>query len=406
MKKYLVVIGLIVSFLIVINYPVSYSYFSLLYLFLMAIVAVTYHNFDHDFDCSCDVIIPVFNEGEHIYETVQSVSKSDYKNFKIIIVDDGSTDDSKEWIEKSKELYDNIETIYFEQNKGKKHALAAGVAKSQADVIITIDSDSIISEDAITNIVKPFKNKKIGAVAGNVNVKNLVAGLIPKLMDIIFVFSYELIRCSQSRFGTVLCTPGALSAYRREAVLPLIDEWLNQKFMGEETMIGEDRALTCLLIKSKWEIVYQESAKAYTNMPVNYNGLCKMLLRWVRGDIRENILLFNYVFGEFSFTNIKSWGLAFHYIIFNIGILSPIVLLPMIVIYACCKLPYLLIMLPYCSLMLVILSIIPMVVYIRKKSYKYAIHSLTYSVFSLLFLSWIPLWAVLTLKNNKWLTRK
>ena len=103
--------------------------------------------------------------------------------------------------------------------------------------------------------------------------------MIPKMMDVGFMFGFELIRSAQSLAGCVLCTPGALSAYRKSAVLPLVDEWLNKTFCGKKTVIGEDRELTCMLLKNKWEIVYQESAKAYTNMPVTYINLCKMLLR-------------------------------------------------------------------------------------------------------------------------------
>lgn len=224
-------------------------------------------------------------------------------------------------------------------------------------------------------------------------------------MDIIFVFSYEFLRSAQSQCGSVLCTPGALSAYRKSAVVPLIEEWLNKTFLGKKTAIGEDRELTCMLLKNKWDVVYQETANAYTNMPVTYINLCKMLLRWVRGDIRENILMFKYVVNNVSIRSIKSIGLTFHYIIFNIGVLSPVVMLPFIVLYLIFNFVTSIFLLKYVLVMIVLWSILPMIIYIRKKSLKYSIHSLTYSVFSLVFLLWIPLFAILTLNNNKWLTR-
>jgi len=406
MKKYILLLILFVGLILCIKFPILFSYFTISYFLIISLIAFTYKPFKEKCICTCDVLIPVYNEGKHIYKTIKSINKSYYKNFKIIVIDDGSNDDTKYWIEQSILKYNNIDAIYFEKNKGKKYALAEGFKKSKADIIITIDSDSIINKKAIQNILKPFNNEKIGAVAGNINVKNINLGLIPKLMDIIFIFSYELLRSSQSKFGVVLCTPGALSAYRRNAIIPILDKWLNQKFLGKDTIIGEDRALTSLLIKNNWQIVYQESAKAYTNMPIYYKDLCKMLLRWVRGDIRENILMFEYVFKNFNILNLKSICLFFHYIIFNIGILSPIILLPILILYYIFNISQFIIILPYICIIMLLFSIIPMIIYMRKKSILYSIHSITYSIFSLLFLSWIPFYAILTLKNNNWLTRK
>ena len=405
MKKIIFYITSLLLILLVMRYPVLFSYITLAYMLIISIIAFTYKVNKAEHSPGCSVIIPVYNESRHIYETVQSVMASDYKNFEVIIVDDGSIDDSCEWIEKAKAEYKNIKTFYCEKNCGKKHALVKGIELAENEILVTIDSDSTIAPDALTNIVRPFINPQVGGVAGNINVKNINEGIIPKLMDIIFVFSYEFLRSAQSQCGSVLCTPGALSAYRKSAVVPLIEEWLNKTFLGKKTAIGEDRELTCMLLKNKWDVVYQESANAYTNMPVTYANLCKMLLRWVRGDIRENILMFKYVVNNISLRSIKSIGLTFHYIIFNIGVLSPVVMLPFIILYLIFNFLTSIFLLKYVAIMIVLWSILPMIIYIRKKSLKYSIHSITYSIFSLVFLLWIPLYAILTLNNNKWLTR-
>ncbi|MBR1965967.1 MAG: glycosyltransferase [Lentisphaeria bacterium] len=406
MKKILLCIAALLLLALIIRFPVIFSYITLGYMLIVSVIAFTYKPFKGEHAPGCSVLIPVYNESRHIYETVQSIMASDYKNFEVIIIDDGSTDDSRYWIEKAKNEFDNIKTYYCEKNGGKKHALAKGFELAENEIFVTIDSDSIIAPDAMRNIVIPFENPEVGAVAGNINVKNIKEGLIPKLMDIIFVFSYEFLRSAQSKCGSVLCTPGALSAYRRDAVMPLVTEWLEKTFLGKKTVIGEDRELTCMLLKNKWEVVYQESANAYTNMPVTYVNLCKMLLRWVRGDIRENILMFKYVLNNCSLKHIKSIGLTFHYIIFNIGVLSPVVMLPFIILYLIFNFITSVFLLKYVMMMIVLWSILPMIIYIRKKSLRYSIHSLTYSLFSLVFLLWIPLYAILTLNNNKWLTRK
>lgn len=405
-SKCLLIAGLAACACCFMNFPVLFNYFMLLNMLVLALMAFRYRSCRNDYQTRCDIIIPAYNEGRHIFDTVKSVMASNYKNINVVVIDDGSSDDTRYWIKHAENSYPGaITAVYFDQNRGKKHALAAGIRASSAEVIITIDSDSVIAADAVENIMKPFARKEVGAVAGNINVQNLDQGLIPKLMDIIFVFSYELLRSAQSQFGSVMCTPGALSAYRRSAVEPLLDQWLEQKFLGNYTSIGEDRALTCLLIRNKFDVVYQESAKAYTNMPVKYKDLCKMLLRWVRGDIRENILLTPYILENTSFCDRKSLGLIFHFIVFNIGTFAPIVLLPLMTLYYISNVAYFLVFWPYILLVMVLWSVLPMMVYMRKKTVKYALHSITYSIFSLLMLSWIPCYAILTLNNNSWLTR-
>lgn len=396
---------LIFSMYLMINYSVIFSYFTLGYMLVIAIVAYGYKPCGVRHKPSCDVLIPAFNEGKHVYKTIKSVMNSNYPDFHVIAIDDGSTDDTRQWIEKAKQEFPEITTIFCERNRGKKHALAAGIRASNSEIIVTVDSDSSVLPESLTHLLSPFYDPKVGAVAGNICVQNLEKGLIPKLMDIIFVFSYELLRSSQSRFGVVLCTPGALSAYRRKAVMAVLDKWLKQRFLGKKTTIGEDRALTCMLIRERWLIRYQETAKAYTNMPEQYTGLCKMLLRWVRGDIRENILLAPYIFRNFSLFDLKSLGLAFHYVIFNIGILSPVVVSPVLLVYLIANYHTAGLILVYMLTMILLWSIPPTIIYARKNSLRYCFHAFTYSIYTLLFLMWIPFYALFTLNNNKWLTR-
>lgn len=395
-----------VAIYLTVNYSLVFSYFTLFYTLIVAFIAFSYKNCESVHTPTCDVIIPAFNEGKHVYNTIKSVISSDYPFLNVIAIDDGSTDDTRYWMEQASRDFPSVKTIFLNRNQGKKHALTEGILQSASEIIVTVDSDSSVTADSIKNLVKPFKNGKVGAVAGNICVQNINHGLIPKLMDIIFVFSYEILRSSQSQFGVVLCTPGALSAYRRSAVEPLMNDWLSQRFLGKKTTIGEDRALTCMLLKNNWLVMYQESAKAYTNMPETYSALCKMLLRWVRGDIRENILLAVHIFTHLSLRNPRSFGLAFHYIIFNIGILSPVVISPILLGYFIIYFSSAMVIVGYMLIMTLLWAIVPTLIYARKKSVLHSFHAFTYSIFSLAFLMWIPLYALLTLDNNNWLTRK
>ena len=378
---------------------------TLTYLLIAAMVAFTYHNYGGDYEPSCTVLIPAYNEGEFVLRSIASIAECDYPGLRIIVIDDGSSDDTWQWIEKAKRLHPGIQTIRSPRNEGKKHALYRGILQSDSEIFVTVDSDSSVAPDAIRNLVRPFADPKIGAVAGNILVENIKEGVIPRMMDIIFTFSYEFLRSSQSRCGSVLCTPGALSAYRQKAVLPLLDEWLNQTFLGEKTRIGEDRALTSMLLRQGWQVVYQESAQAYTRMPVGYRGVCRMLLRWVRGDIRENLLLFPFVCRNLSVRRPRSLGLLIHYLAFAIGTMAPALLVPVTLGYLLCHPEERLVLGEFFLSVTLLWAVIPALVYARKQSIPASLHSFTYSIFALLLLNWVPIYALLTLKNNRWLTR-
>ena len=132
---------------------------------------------------SCTVIVPAYNEGELVYKTLKSLVASDYpvEKLQIISIDDGSKDDTWQWMCKAKdELGDRLAIYQQPKNMGKRHALYRGFKLGTGDVFITVDSDSIVDEDTLRVMTTPFvKNKKCGAVAGNVRVLNKEKALIP-----------------------------------------------------------------------------------------------------------------------------------------------------------------------------------------------------------------------------------
>jgi hyaluronan synthase len=252
---------------------------------------------------SCTVVVPAYNEGALVLKTLESLAGSDYppEKLQIIAVDDGSQDDTWQWIETAQnKLGDWIKTIRLPCNKGKRHALHAGFQKGTGDVFVTVDSDSIVEPQTLRRLVSPFiASPRTGAVAGNVRVLNHHQGLIPRMLNVVFVFSFDFIRATQSVVNTVMCTPGALSAYRRDVVMRVLPEWLNQTFCGRPANIGEDRAMTNLILREGYHVLFQENAKVYTDVPTHYTKLCKMLLRWARSNVRETIAMSRFAFRPF-----------------------------------------------------------------------------------------------------------
>lgn len=126
-------------------------------------------------------------------------------------------------------------------------------------------------------------------MAGKGNVHNRESGLIPRMLQVRFVLSFDFLRAAQSVFRTVYCTPGALSAYRVDVVRLVLDRWVNQTFMGAKCDIGEDRALTNDILEPGCDTVYQRTAVVHTLVPTTYGQLCKMYLRWDRSFLREEL---------------------------------------------------------------------------------------------------------------------
>ena len=113
------------------------------------------------------------------------------------------------------------------------------------------------------------------------------------------MYSFDFIRAGQSMVNTVMCTPGALSAYRARVVMRVLPAWIGQTFRGRPANIGEDRAMTNLILREGYHTLFQQDAVVYTNVPVRYKILCKMFLRWARSNVRETLVMSSFAFRRF-----------------------------------------------------------------------------------------------------------
>lgn len=353
----------------------------------------------------CTVVVPAFNEGKQVFETLKSIATGDYPEDKmnIIVVDDGSVDDTWFWIEKAKaELGSGLKAIRLPRNEGKRHALYEGFKESRGEVLVTVDSDSIVDPQTLRHMVSPFViDPMVGAVAGNVRVLNTREGLIPKMLDVSFLFSFDFLRASQSVVDTVICTPGALSAYRRDVVLQILPVWLDQKFFGKPANIGEDRAMTNLILRQGYSVHYQKNATVYTNVPVRYQNLCKMYIRWARSNVRETLVM-----STFIFTRFRRKSAVGARINFALQFLT-MVKLPFLMIgtYGC------LFWRPFefslCMLMgVLVYSTLSAAFYYWRCRNTEALWAYAYGLFWLVGLFWIPVYALATPHRNGWLTRQ
>lgn len=347
------------------------------------------------------VVIPAYNEGALVRKAVEACARAEYprERLEIIVVDDGSTDDTWTHIVQARDERPQIvQAVRLPVNGGKRGALAAGFARATGDILVTVDSDSVIERGALLAIAGPFRNERVGVVAGKVCVLNRFRSLLPRMLHVRFVLSFDFLRSVQSTYGAVYCCPGALSAYRASVVGPLIPAWLRQRFWGEECTIGEDRALTNDVLAAGYQAVYQRSAVVHTMAPENYGKLCKMLLRWDRSYIREELRLWKIMWRlpapallltllETSITNLR-YPVAYS----SLGLMF----------YLCVQDPWTIVRL---VLSIGIVSVFYTLYFFHSERSREFLFGIAYAYFYIVGLVWIFPYALLTVRNRAWMTR-
>jgi len=353
---------------------------------------------------TCTVIVPAYNEGKQVWDTLMSLEKSDYPKNKIqiIAIDDGSLDDTWNWILDAKnKLGNRLEIFKQPENKGKRHALYHGFNVGTGEVFVTVDSDSIVNTDTIRHLVSPFIiDKNCGAVAGNIRVLNNKKAMLPKMLDVSFVLSFEFVRSAESNLNSVLCTPGALAAYQSTAVQNCLPEWINQTFMGQPSDIGEDRAMTNMILKQGKHVLFQKNAVAYTNVPEEYPGLYKMFIRWGRSNVRESIEMAKYVFTDFR-TESK-FGIRS---LFISQFLKIVMSYPLVLFMLFFVLIHPLLFLGSTLLSILIFSTFSVLFFTNSYKSSEGFWAYSYSILYTFGLFWITPYAIATANRRGWLTR-
>jgi hyaluronan synthase len=349
------------------------------------------------------VIIPAYNEGAMVEKSIYAAVASDYPadRLEIICIDDGSADDTWTYIERTRQRYPGlIKAIRFSQNRGKKEGLYAGFTQGRGEYFVTIDSDSVIAPDTIKQVIAPMlSDAKIGAVAGNVKVYNRLRSVMARMLAVRFVLAFDFLRASQSMFGFVTCTPGALSAYRAAALKPILGQWRHQTFMGSPANIGEDRALTNFVLRQGYYTSYQRSALVHTLVPETYRGLVRMYLRWDRSNFRENWVQLKFIFSKYRAQHrlLPICDFFITQIEFPLTYLFLGLLLMSFWLYPIVALKF--------FAGLGVLTLIWMYHYIHQERDLDFIYGIIYSYFAFFALNWVQPWAFLPVKNDRWLTR-
>ncbi|MFE7644498.1 bifunctional polysaccharide deacetylase/glycosyltransferase family 2 protein [Streptomyces phaeoluteigriseus] len=223
------------------------------------------------------VIVPAYNEKECIANTLESLARSTHP-IEIIIVDDGSTDGTSEISREAAGALGmtNVRVIR-QENSGKPAALNNGVRNASHDIVVMMDGDTVFEPDTVRQLVQPFADPKVGAVAGNAKVGNRNT-IIGAWQHIEYVMGFNLDRRMYDLLRCMPTIPGAIGAFRRDAVLEVGG-------MSEDTL-AEDTDITIAMHRAGWNVVYQEHARAWTEAPGSLKQLWSQRYRWSYGTMQ------------------------------------------------------------------------------------------------------------------------
>jgi cellulose synthase/poly-beta-1,6-N-acetylglucosamine synthase-like glycosyltransferase/peptidoglycan/xylan/chitin deacetylase (PgdA/CDA1 family)/spore germination protein YaaH len=226
---------------------------------------------------SVTVLIPAHNEEGVIVQTVTSVLASDLTQLRVIVVDDGSTDETGALLD-AHFGQDLRVRIIHQANRGKSAALSRAMGEAGTEILVTIDADTEVEPDAIAKLVRHFSDPKIGAMAGNVKVGNRSRWLT-RWQALEYITSQNLEKRAFDLLNCITVVPGALGAWRKRAI----------EAAGGITAdtVAEDADLTIAIRRLGWRIGYDEESIAWTEAPETAGALIRQRFRWTFGTLQS-----------------------------------------------------------------------------------------------------------------------
>jgi cellulose synthase/poly-beta-1,6-N-acetylglucosamine synthase-like glycosyltransferase len=244
------------------------------------------------YEPSVTVVVPLFNEGPSIYETIVSLVQLDYPKGKleVVVVDDCSTDNSYEHACRAMREYPNVRVLKNPYNMGKRRGINHAVRESKSEIILSVDSDVIVFPTCLKELVARFTSPQVAAVGGRIHVSNPNENWLTKLQTIKYYFGQEHLKNLERGLDSVLCLSGCLTAYRRSVLMELEPILEQRNILGVEIKYGEDRFLTHQIVKRGYKTRMTMDAFCFTKAATNLRAYFNQQLRWKRSNIVDFML--------------------------------------------------------------------------------------------------------------------
>jgi N-acetylglucosaminyltransferase len=236
-----------------------------------------------------DVVIPCFNEDPALLEACcRSVADHDYPGrMQVWLVDDGSSNRDallvvyERWADKGW----NVRLL--DGNTGKRAAQDEAVRRGHGELVVLMDSDTVLAPDAVRQAAACFADDRVGAVSGSIGVLNAPTNLLTRLIHHRYRLRFQVERPAQGFFTSLLCCSGPFAVYRRRLLAELWPRYLNQTFGGVRCTNGDDLHLTNLVLATGRQVLFEPRAIASTWVPRSLPLYLRQQLRWNRSFYRE-----------------------------------------------------------------------------------------------------------------------
>ena len=228
-----------------------------------------------------------FNGAAGIYGKVKSCLGQRYPADKlsIIVVDDCSSDDSYSHARRAARESSRVSVLRNDANMGKRRSINRAVRAADTEIIVSVDSDCIVDDDAVAQLVRRFVSPQIAAVGARVNVINKHDNWLTRMQAIKYYLGYEYLKNVERAFRRVMCLSGCLTAYRRDVLIELEPILEHRNWFGIPIKYGEDRFLTRQIVKAGYHTVLTLDAVCHTRAPTELGGYFAQQLRWRRSNL-------------------------------------------------------------------------------------------------------------------------
>lgn len=250
------------------------------------------------------ILIPCYNEADHIDEIIRELYKVNYPNYEIIAVNDGSSDNTSEILRNMMKENDKLRVVDFVKNQGKATGLNMAAMVSKGEYLVCIDGDAMLEPDAVLWMMRHFlKNPRVGAITGKPKIRNR-SSILGRLQVGEFSAIIGLIKRAQSIYGKIFAVSGVVTAFRKAAVHD-VGYWSTD-------MSTEDIDICWRLQIRHWTIKFEPHAMCWILTPETIGGLWKQRLRWAQGGV-ETLFRYPHIFDYKK--QRRMWPVYFEYLI-------------------------------------------------------------------------------------------
>jgi peptidoglycan-N-acetylglucosamine deacetylase len=232
--------------------------------------------FDPGFQPPVSVVIAAYNEERVIERTVHAILENGYPDLEVIVVDDGSKDETLAALNRSFGANPQVR-IFSQPNRGKAAALNHAIREANHNILVALDADTIFRKGTVGLLVRHFADERVGAVSGNARVGNRNKW-ITRFQSVEYICGFNLDRRALDLMNAITVVPGAAGAWRKDLILR-VDGF------GDDTL-AEDTDLTLAIRRLGYAIRYEENAVAYTEAPEVTKDLAKQRFRWAFGTLQ------------------------------------------------------------------------------------------------------------------------